>query len=131
MARFELEEGERILRREPVSSVDGNGKSTPKLLILTDRRIVLASDGSSAPLTGALFGGALGGLLGGLWSAAKGDTLVAQIERADFAEVEVTGKKSLKVRSRGEGYAMSWFEVTLKKPDEWVERIGAWAAEEA
>jgi hypothetical protein len=116
--------GETVLERAQVTDV-GRAQNTHKTigeLVLTDRRIVVTLSSTN---------GAWGfGVVGALLNAAFGERtrIEYQIRRDEFGEVEVTGPKELKVRSKGEGYAMSWFEVRIKDPDEWAQRLHRWAS---
>jgi hypothetical protein len=113
-----LKEGETILARGRVQcAVEGvlrNGK-----LILTDRRIVLVPDGKGRswwlprPLMQLL--------------AATSDVISHQIVREELSTATVTGK-TLEVRSKGEGYGMTHFDVTTHEAEVWAARLDDWAA---
>lgn len=130
MAKLVLADGEHVVRR---ASARDLGRPTrhhelTHELVLTDRRVVVLRTpyGPIVPILGAivsvivmLFGRATGG----------GPRIEYSIARADFATVEVVdGRKSLLVRSTGDGYAMTWFELELAKPDEWTALLQRWAA---
>src|SRR5215813_6831855 len=123
MAKFVLEVGEHVVRREPVG-VTGEGGVRAGELILTDRRVVLQTErGDSRNVLAMLFG-----FLGGVVSALASPMHVShQIRREDFASVERTGKLTVKVRSTGEGYAMTWFEFSTRKAEAWADQLHRWA----
>ena len=126
MATFELEADEQVLHREAVSTAE-NGKVVPGEVILTTQRVLLVAE----KLSGARMAlGLLGGLLGGLVSEATKQVRVThEIRRERFAAAELIGKKDLRVRSQGEGYAMTWFDfsTSMKMCKVWVDRLHAWA----
>src|SRR3954466_8645884 len=98
MARFLLEPGEQVVHRQRLSVVGERGRIRAGELILTDRRIALESE-KGDPDKGALF--ALLGMLGGLLRIAMTQFAVShEILRADFAEIERTGKRTLRLRSK-------------------------------
>ena len=127
MARFALRKGEAILKRGAVEcSVDGVARTAE--LILTDDRVVLVPDGDSrAPW---MLGGAIGGLLAGLLSSA-GARISHQISRDDLGVAEVRDKRGLWVRSKGEGYGMTHFEVKTSQAAAWAAQLNQWAATDA
>ena len=122
MARFVLRTGEAILHRGLVDcSVEGTARGAK--LILTDRRIVLVPDGD--PKSWIL--GALGGLLSTLLSRTA-DQISHQIARDELGTIEVRGKRELWLRSKGEGYGMTHFEVKTAQAADWAARLREWAA---
>ena len=126
MATFELEADEQVLDRESVSTAE-NGKVVPGEVILTTRRVVLLAEKFSDARMAL---GLLGGLLGGLFAAATKEVRVThEIRRESFADAELIGKKDLRVRSKGEGYAMTWFDfsTSTKACKAWVDRLHTWA----
>ena len=89
-------------------------------LFLTSRRIVLIPDEKQSRWLPA-----------GLAKLVSKTTakISHQIRRSDFGSVEPTGSHALKVRSQGEGYGMTWFEVEDIAVDTWKDRIERWANE--
>jgi hypothetical protein len=130
MAKFVLKEAERVLHRHRITTTVGR-QVVPGELILTDQRVVLSQDAAGVAAAFAWFG-----LLGGLLSALKRPVMSHQIWRTEFSAAEVTGVDELKVRSQGEGYAVTWFEVRpvglaaarTKAATEWADRLHRWAA---
>jgi hypothetical protein len=121
MAKFRLQDGEQVIERARAHDLHGESRDASEL-ILTDRRIVVTRTRVSA-LT-FMFG-----FLGGLLGAALSDTRVEyQIPRGEFAEATATGAKELSVRSTGEGYGVTHFDLKLKDAGGWAERLHRWAA---
>lgn len=125
MGGFVVEDGESILFRERVDNVRDRHAACE--LIVTDRRVVLTSFDTKAATRGLMIFGALGGLLGGLLSGAT-KQLTHQIRRDRFGSVEVTGKRDLRIDSAGEGYGKTFFEISIKQPQQLADRIHRWAA---
>ena len=124
-----LAAGENILRRAHIADIAGavaRREAATNELVLTDQRVVvLRSKQPPAMLVGLL------GVLGWLFKVvSEGARSEYEIRRADFATAEVAETNALLARSRGEGYGMTWFEVTVKNPSEWVDALHRWAAGE-
>lgn len=122
MATFELEADEQVLHRESVSTAE-NGKVVPGEVILTTQRVVLVAEKFSGARMAL-------GLLGGLLSEATKQVRVThEIRRESFADAELIGKKDVRVRSKGEGYAMTWFDfsTSTKTCKAWIDRLHTWA----
>jgi hypothetical protein len=131
MAKLVLADGEHVLRRASARDLGRpvrHHESTHEL-VLTDRRIVVLRTpyGPIVPILGviasaivALFGRATGG----------GPRIEYSIARDDFATVEIGDGGSLLVRSKGDGYAMTWFELKLGGADAWAALLQRWAAGE-
>jgi len=119
MAKFSLREGEEILERAIVQTA-AEGVMRNAKLILTNRRVVLIPDDKRSRWlpsgVAKLF-------------AMTTDRISHEIRRESFGAAEPTGATSLKVRSQGEGYGMTWFEVETQRRDEWVDRLTRWAAD--
>jgi hypothetical protein len=119
VAKFEIESGERVIERLRVANTRDAHAACQ--LILTDRRIVLTAL-DTKPGFAQMFG-----LLGALFDrrAAK---VSHQIQRDKLGDIEVTGKRDLKVSSSGEGYARQWFEISIKNPQLLADHIERWRA---
>src|SRR4051794_25268056 len=85
-------------------------------LLGTDRRVVLVPFGDTGrfPLLG-FFGGLVSGL-----AAASSARMSHQIARDELADAAVTGHNELTIRSRGEGYGMTHFTVTIPEAPVWA-----------
>jgi hypothetical protein len=129
MAKLVLADDERVLRRASARDLGRpvrHHESTHEL-VLTDRRVVVLRTpyGPIVPILGviasaivALFGRATGG----------GPRIEYSIARDDVATVEVVDGTSLLVRSNGDGYAMTWFELKLGNADGWAQLLRRWVA---
>jgi hypothetical protein len=129
MAKLVLADGEHVLRRASARDLGRpvrHHESTHEL-VLTDRRVVVLRTpyGPIVPVLGviasaivALFGRATGG----------GPRIEYSIARDAVATVEVVDGTSLLVRSNGDGYAMTWFELKLGNADGWAELLRRWVA---
>jgi hypothetical protein len=127
VAAYVREAGEVELLKEVVEG-GRDGKRLPGRLIVTNRRLVMLLERKSsglammlAPWIGAL-GMAAMGQLGSL-------ELTHEIEREDFAAVELEGRKMMSFHSKGEGYAHISFVVYSRTPFEvWQQRMHQWLA---
>ncbi|HEY1550988.1 MAG TPA: hypothetical protein VGG28_24335 [Kofleriaceae bacterium] len=130
MAKLVLADGEHVLRRAAARDLGRPARETVlHELVLTDRRIVVlrTSYGPTLPSLGGLVSAilmAVGRVTGG------GPRVEYAIARADVATVEVIDGTSLLVRSNGDGYAMTWFELKLGFADDWASLLQRWAAGE-
>lgn len=124
MATFELEHGEQIIHREPITTPDGRRVLMPGELILTDRRVVVVAEKASGLRQLMMMFGGVGGLFSGL---AARTAMTHEIRREDYADAELTGKRQLRVRSKGEGYTMTYFDVVTPGAASWPGRLHAWA----
>jgi hypothetical protein len=118
MAKFALQEGEQIVERglvhTPVDGVNRRGR-----LILTNHRVVLVPNKRPSmwlprPLAELL--------------ASTGDVISHQIRRDKFEAATLTSSHELNVRSKGEGYAVTRFDVTTPDASTWIARLQTWAA---
>lgn len=127
MARFELESGEAILERVECTTPD-DGKTFEGELILTTRRVVLMRSTVRAPVRAQ---GTLtpftpdGGLLDMVTRLFSKKRMTHQIRREDFASVEPCDR-GLRMRSDGDAYAMTWFDVRTTDDDAWLSRLRDW-----
>lgn len=126
MAAFVCEDGETVIDRVQVSTLGPRRFMVPGELVLTDRRVVLLVHSAGTQWIWAMMFGMLGGLLAGLLRE-PATKLTHQIRRDELAAAQVMGKRELRVRSQGEGYAMTFFDVTLGAPDRWAARLQHWA----
>lgn len=120
MAKFRLQEGEEVIDRARCRDVSGHWNEQ-RLVILTDRRIVVVN--ATTSLVGAIFGA-----YGALRSAGVGCRIVYAIARDQLLSAEATSTKELTARSRGEGYAVTRFDLRLKHAAGWADRLHRWAA---
>lgn len=125
MAKFALELREALLERVRVTTINARRQRVAAELILTDRRIVLNVETSDHGWAASF--GLLGGLLAGLFTQDGLQKLTHEIRRDELAAVEVSGKRALRVTSKGEGYAKVWFDVEVKAPEALADRLRAWA----
>jgi hypothetical protein len=121
MAKFQLQEGEKVIERARARDLRGDTKCSWEL-ILTDRRIVVTRTRTS---DWAFMFGFLGGLLGAAFSDSR---LEYQVSRAELASATATSAKELSVVSTGEGYAITRFDLKLKDAAAWADRLHRWAA---
>jgi len=117
MAKFRLKEGEQVIERCRAKDSGGDWQDQGEL-ILTNQRIVVTRTRSSGAL----------GLLGALLSPPE-TRIEYEIKRDRFESAEATSAKELTVRSTGEGYAMTRFDLKLKAADAWADRLHRWAAD--
>jgi hypothetical protein len=125
MAKFALAPGEQLVERIRVTSAGPRALRVPGELILIDRRVVVTGEQGDPGRKAGAFLGILGGLFDALMTRVA---ITHQIPRARFASAEVTSKTEIEVRSDGEGYGMIWFEVAVKDPQQWADRLHPWAA---
>lgn len=129
MARFELESGEAILERVPCTTPE-DGETFEGELILTTRRVVLLRSKVRAPMMPLAQGTLMPftpdrGLLDMLTRLFSKKRMTHQIRREDLASVEPCDR-GLRIRSDGEGYAMTWFDVRTHSDDAWLRRLREW-----
>jgi hypothetical protein len=120
VAKFALEDGEKMLHRERVSDAH---TWVGCELILTDRRIVLTSRDTKRrrrPIAHGFIAAVIEELLAGRKTYAS-----HEIRRARFTSVERIGKREVKIDGTGEG-----FKIATEHADEWVAWIHAWATGE-
>lgn len=120
MAKFRLQEGEQVIERCRAKDSGGAWQDQGEL-ILTDQRIVVTRTRASG-LAGAF------GLIGALISPPE-TRVEYEIKRGRFESAEAASPKELTVRSTGEGYAMTRFDLKLKGADAWADRLHRWAAD--
>lgn len=123
MARYVRAPEEVELFREMVDGVR-NKKRAPAFLVLTDRRVVVLVAGP-APWSSWLWGAL------GHWIVQQltGIELLHQIDRDDFAAVELEGRQMLSFHSKGEGYGHISFVVYSRTSfPVWQQRMHQWVA---
>lgn len=121
MAKFRLQEGEKVIERARARDLRGDTKCSWELIV-TDRRIVVTRTRTSA--WSFMFG-----FLGGLLGAALSDTrLEYQIPRGELGSATATGAKELSVVSTGVGYAVTHFDLKLQDAAVWADGLHRWSA---
>jgi hypothetical protein len=127
MAKFRLADGEQTLFKETVKhAIDGRLHYAQ--LVLTNHRVVLlgrTKDGGDRVahyihvdllrlrLRNWLF---------------PPSVVLHRIARDELATAVASSHTELNVRSKGEGYGMSWFDVVTSDANRWCELLRSWAA---
>ena len=123
--KFVLEDGERELRRDRVSTIGTGNKLIPAELVVTNHRVIVVSAMAGAAPS-KLLEGLLVVLVRFVRNASNTGWILHQIRRDALADAEATSTSTLVVRSKGEGYGMTWFEVTTISAAELASKLHDW-----
>src|SRR5450432_2004784 len=116
MAKFELQAGEQVMERVQFGIL--TRKRGPRQLIVTDRRLVVVD--SMSLLSVVLFG-----WLTALFAAARRSKRIHyELARGSLEQVELVGKRSLVLHTRGEGYAAQHIQIdNIADAERWKDRL--------
>jgi hypothetical protein len=126
MAKFRLTDGEQTLFEETVKhAIDG--RLHYARLVLTDQRVVLlgrTKDGGDRVAHYIRIDLLRLRLRNWLFPP---NVVLHRIVRDELATAVASSATELNVRSKGEGYGMTWFDVVTSDANRWCERLRSWA----